>query len=241
MLRRSLLRFAAVHLAARFFAGLLRVASGDLLIPSGMEGPSPGFAYRAANHRLECAGLAERALVDVDEDAAEHNEGGDVVDNVADGDRDSSEGSCTRPQDDAGDQVRDTAADDLPKLNFLSGVEKAGVGRIHFRFAADDLVHVAHPAGIGRGPDHGLEPVQGLQCEEEDEAYAEPWMHDATEWSAAEEGSEPAEQPREIDAEAGEQREEEKERDHPVEHARVHGVAQQFSGSGWAKRGPEVT
>ena len=36
------------------------------------------------------------------------------------------------------------------------------VGRIHLRFAAHDLVHVAHPAGIGGGPDHGLEPVQGL-------------------------------------------------------------------------------
>ena len=86
-LRDATLRFAAGgHLAARFFAGLLRVASGDLLVPGGVEGPGPGFAYRASDHGLKCAGLAEGALIDVDEDSAEHNEGGDVVDDVADGD-----------------------------------------------------------------------------------------------------------------------------------------------------------
>src|SRR5208282_1514340 len=217
------------HLAAGFFAGLLRVASGDLLVPSGMKGPGPGFAYRAANHCLESAGLTERALVDVDEDSAEHNDGGDVVDDVAYGDGDSSEGSGARPQDDAGDEVRDAAAYDLPELKFLSGVEEPSVGRIHLRFAADDLSHVALPVGIGRGPDHGLEPVQCLQPEEDNEAQAEPGVHDAAEWSAAEEGSEPAKQPREIDAEAREEREEKKERDHPVDHTRVDGMAQQLS------------
>jgi hypothetical protein len=54
-------------------------------------------------------------------------------------------------------------------------------------------------------------------------------VHDAAEWSAAEDGSEPAEQPREIDAEAGEEREKEKQRDRLVEHARVHRMAQQLS------------
>jgi len=48
-----------------------------------MEGPGPGFAYRAANHRLEGAGLAERALVDVNEDSAEHNECGDIVHDIS--------------------------------------------------------------------------------------------------------------------------------------------------------------
>ena len=148
-----LLGFAAGgHLAARFFAGLLWVASGDLLVPGGVEGPGPGFAYRAANHRLEGARLAECALIDVDEDSAEHDEGGDVVYDVADGDGDSSESPCARPQDDAGDQVDDAAAYDLPELNFLPGVEEAGDGRVHFFFAAHDLLDVAHPAGIGWSP-----------------------------------------------------------------------------------------
>src|ERR1039458_3770886 len=115
--------FGGGHARARFFAGRLRVASGGWLVPSGVEGPGPGFAYRAANYCLEGTGLAECALINVYEDSAEHNECGDVVHDVADGDGDSSESSRARPHDDAGDEVRDAAADDLPELEFLSGVE----------------------------------------------------------------------------------------------------------------------
>src|SRR5664279_4879011 len=177
------LRFGwASHLAARFFAGLLGVASGDLFVPCGVKGRGPGFAYGAANHRLESAGFADRTQVDVDKDTAEHDEGGNVVDDVADGNGDSPESSRARPQDDASDQVDDAAADNLPELDFLSGVEEAGIGRIHFFFAAGDLLYFAHPARIGGSPDHGLEPVQGLQSEEEDEAHSEPRMHNAAEW-----------------------------------------------------------
>src|SRR6266849_2724227 len=92
-----LLRFAAGHLAAGFFASLLRVASGDLLVPGGVEGPGPGFAYGAANHCLECARLPDRALVDVDENSAEHDDRGDIVDDVADGDGGCAERSRAYP------------------------------------------------------------------------------------------------------------------------------------------------
>src|SRR5579864_3695093 len=86
-----------------------------------------------------------------------------------------------------------------------------------------------HPPGIGGRPDHGLEPVEGLQSKTNDEAQAEPRVHFAAERPSAEERREPAEEPGEIDTEAGEERQEEKERDHPVEHARVRGMAQQLS------------
>jgi len=154
-----LLRFAAGHLAAGFFASLLRVASGDLLVPGGVEGPGPGFADCSANHCIECARLADRAQVDVDEDSAEHDYGGDVVYDIADSYGGCAECSCPCPQDDACDQVHDAADNDFPELSFLSGVEEAGVGRIHFFFAAGDLLYVAHPLGIGCGPNHRLDPV----------------------------------------------------------------------------------
>src|SRR5208282_1568933 len=123
---------AAVHLPARFFAGLLRIASGDLLVPGGVESPGPRFAYGAANHRLEGAGLADGAQVDVDEDSTEHDERKNVVNDIADGDGRPSEGPSARPKDDASDQEGDAAADDLPELNLLTGVEEPGVGWVHF-------------------------------------------------------------------------------------------------------------
>ncbi len=175
--------FPRVHSSACFFVGLLRVAPGDLLVPCRMEGPSPRFAHRAANHGLESARLADGAQIDVDEDAAEHDEGGDVVENVADGYGDSAESRCACPEDDAGDYVDNAAGDDLPEHNLLSGVEEAGFGRIHFFFAVGDCFYVAHPARVAWGPKHGLEPIERLQGEEKDEGYAEIGVHDAAELS----------------------------------------------------------
>jgi hypothetical protein len=54
-------------------------------------------------------------------------------------------------------------------------------------------------------------------------------VHDTAELSAAEDRSEPAEEPGKIDAEAGEEREEEKEGNGPVEDAIVDGMAEEFS------------
>ena len=218
-----------IHPAVGFFAGFYRVASGDLLVPGGVEGPSPSFAYCAADHGLEGPGFADRALIDVDEDSAEHDEGGDVVEHVADGDGGSAEIFGSAPEDDAGDHKDDASADDLPELNFLSGIEEACIGGVHFLFAADNLLHVAHPAGVGGSPGHGAKPVEGLQSEEEDEADAEIGVHDAAERASAKDGREPAEQPWEVDTKAGEEGEEKEERDRPVNDAGVDRMAQEFS------------
>src|SRR5208282_120617 len=145
------------------------------------------------------------------EDSAELNDGGDVVENVTDGDGDSAESLCARPEDGAADDVDDAAGDDLPEHYLLPGVEEAGFGRIHFFFAAGNCFYAAHPARVAWGPEHKLEPVEDLQGEEEYEGYSEVGVHDAAELSAAEDGREPAEEPGKIDAETGEEREEEKE------------------------------
>src|SRR5208282_767382 len=127
---------------ARLLTGLDRVTSGDALVPRRMKRPRPGFAHAATNHRLKRAGLADCALVDVDEDSAEHDEGGDVVENVADGYGVSAESWCACPEDCAGDYVHDAAGDDLPEHDLLSGVEEVGFGRIHFFFATGDCFYV---------------------------------------------------------------------------------------------------
>ena len=148
---------------------------------------------------------------------------------IADGDRSPAKIFCATPQNSACDDEDDAAADDLPELNFLPGIEKAGLGRIHFFFVAHDFVDVAHPLCVSRGPEHGREPVEHLKSEEKDEAQAEPGMHLAAERASAEERREPAEQPRQINAEAREECQKKEERDCPVQHPRVHRMPQQFS------------
>src|ERR1700679_253481 len=67
--RRSAL---GVHLPLRLFASLHRIASRNLFIPGRMEGPSPSFGDRPANHAMESPGHPNRAQVDVDDDCPDY-------------------------------------------------------------------------------------------------------------------------------------------------------------------------
>jgi hypothetical protein len=91
------------------------------------------------------------------------------------------------------------------------------------------VFHPLHPAAIARAPRHRDQLIQSLQAEEEYEAESEPRMQHAGHGSAAEQGSEPAEDPRHVDSEARDQCEEEKDSVSPVQEARVGAVAQEFS------------
>jgi hypothetical protein len=111
-------------------------------------------------------------------------------------------------------------------LRFLAPVEKARLGRFHFLLAADDLAEIFHPPGIGGSPRHRLDPVQHLQSEENNESQSEPWMHQAAQRAASEDGSEPPEKPKEGNAETSEHRQEKQECDHPMQEARAHAMTQ---------------
>src|SRR5437870_2460451 len=154
-----------------------------------MESPCPSFTYGPTGHCLERARLAERAQAEVHEDAAQHDEGGNVLQDVTDGDRPAPEGAGSGPENDARNKVDDTARDDFPVLNLLAGVEKAGVGGLHLFGTADDAPDVPHPARIPRSPAHGLDPIQCLQGEECHEGNTEPGMQGAAEGAPAEDGS----------------------------------------------------
>src|SRR5260221_13005195 len=105
------------------------------------------------------------------------------------------------------------------------GVEEPGCRRIHLFFDGGDLLDIAHPSGIGCGPKHELEPVQDLECKEENEGDTKIWVQGAGELSPTEDGRDPVEQRRGIKREAGEEGEEEKERDRPRQEARLQGKA----------------
>src|ERR1039458_9934136 len=116
------------HSSTLFFAGLPGIASSNFFVPCGMKGPGPRLAHRAADHRLESARLAEGALIDVDKNSAQHNERRDVMQHVADGDRNSSKRPSARPHHNARDQVDHAPDHNLPELNFLPGIEESGFG-----------------------------------------------------------------------------------------------------------------
>src|ERR1035437_5351000 len=114
-----------------------------------MECPRPGFTNRTANHGLKRAGLADGAEINVNEDSAEHNHSGDIVQHVADRDRPTSKRARALPKNNPGDHKNHGASYDLPELPFLSGIEEAGIGRIVFFFPADDFPEIAHPPRVG--------------------------------------------------------------------------------------------
>src|ERR1700724_3467693 len=117
-------RLFALELAALpgLLTGLHRVAAGHLFVPGRMERPGPGFADRTPKHRLESSWLADSAEINVNEDAAEHDHGGNVVQDVADRNRPASKSSSTRPQHDPGEYKNHASDNDLPELRLLSGI-----------------------------------------------------------------------------------------------------------------------
>src|ERR1700746_1289166 len=116
--------------SASFLQCLLRVAAGDFSVPGGVMGPGPGLSYRPSGHGLHGARLADGAEVNVNEDAGQHNQGRDVVNDVADGDGPAAE-DFGEPHDHSCDDIGNAAADDLPEHRFLAGIEEANVGRLN--------------------------------------------------------------------------------------------------------------
>src|SRR2546429_6876458 len=91
-----------------------------------MESPCPGFGDRATGHGVEGAGLTKGAQVHVNEDPEEHDERGNVVQDVADGYRDATKGAGPNPQDYSRNQEHYRADRNLPELHLLTGVEEPG-------------------------------------------------------------------------------------------------------------------
>src|SRR5580765_8220818 len=180
---------------SRFFAGFNRITPGDFLVPRRMKCPRPRFANGAANHRLKCAGLSDRAQVNVNEDTAQHNHRGNIVQHIAHGDGPASASVSTHPQTDSCDNEDHTASDDLPELCLLSAVEEAGFGMLLLFFSSHNIAEIPHPPRVRSRPLHGLNPVQHLQSEEDHKSHTEPRMHRAAERPSSKNRSEPAEKP----------------------------------------------
>src|SRR5579863_675346 len=100
-----LLRASEPALTPRFFARLNGIAPRHFLVPRWMECPCPSLANCPTNHCLKGSRLADCAEIDVNEDSAQHDERGDVVQDVAHGHSPSSERARSHPQNDSCDQV----------------------------------------------------------------------------------------------------------------------------------------
>src|ERR1035437_7606533 len=190
---------------------------------------SPTFAYRVARHRLNGSGLATGDEIEVEKNPKQHDERRYIVDHIRDRDQDAPE-NLRQPHNDAGNDIGDAAANNLPELEFLASIEEADIGGFRGIRFRDIFLHALHPARVSGSPAHHAKPVQRLQSEEDHEAQAEPGKQEAGRRAPAAQRSEEAEDPRQIDSEARQQSQEEEDPDHPVQKARVHGMAQQFAG-----------
>ena len=221
-----------------------RIPAGDRAIPRGMMGPRPALLDRAARHRLERTGLRRRALVDMNDEAAQHQERREVMQHVAGGDRQPPERS-RKPQRDSGDQEQYGAPDDRPEVDLLAGVEEPdvlGLERLRVRHVR---LQMLQPSAIVARPGHGSEPVQNLQREGRHKSEAEPRMEEPRHRAAAEERHQPAREPGAVNSESGKEREDEKDRVAPMHDAAVRGMTKQFvfadHDHGLGSFGPSVT
>src|SRR5207249_11707927 len=103
----------------------------------------------------------------VNKDSAQHDNGGDVVQNIAERHRNWSEGSCSRPENDPGDEIDDAPNHDLPELHLLASVEEACIWRVKLFLTRNGATQAAHPGAVCLSPRHWLQPVQSLEREEE--------------------------------------------------------------------------
>src|SRR5438132_1123049 len=104
----------------------------------------PAVLDRAARHRTEGARLRGRAFVDVNDEADEHYEGGDIVKDVSDGEGRPAE-RLWKPHRDSRDEEDDHARDDRPEVDLLAGVEEIDVLRFERVRVRNVFLQAAHP------------------------------------------------------------------------------------------------
>src|SRR5436190_703288 len=61
-----------------------RIATRDCSIPGRMMRPGPSVLHGAANHRLKSAWLVSRAFIDVNDEASQHQQCGQIMNHIID-------------------------------------------------------------------------------------------------------------------------------------------------------------
>ena len=89
--------------------------------------------------------------------------------NIANRHRNLPKCSCSRPENDPGDEIDDAPNYDLPELRLLAGVEEAGIWRVKLFLTRNVATQMTHPCAVRLSPRHWLQPVQSLERKEEDE------------------------------------------------------------------------
>src|SRR5205809_6442553 len=58
------------------------IASCHRPVPAGMMCPGPHLSYSPVNHRAKCSRLMSRALIDVNDEATQHNQRRDIMKHI---------------------------------------------------------------------------------------------------------------------------------------------------------------
>src|SRR5262249_9176638 len=180
---------------------LAGISTGNLAIPSGMMSPGPFIGHRASNHRMKCPRLLCRPFVYVDDEASQHRQCRDVVQDIADSNQHPAK-NFREPHEDPRKQEHCRRPEYHPKIHLLARVEESDVRRLELLLVQRVFFHSPQPPAIAPGPAHRLDPVEKLERKSYHEADAKPWVQKPGHCSPAKQRRQELEKPRRIDPHA---------------------------------------
>src|SRR6185369_14453243 len=109
---------------------------------------------------------------DVNDEAGEHQERGQIVNDVTHRYHPPSH-QIVKPHQQSGDQKQDAAHNNRPEIEFLTAIEKSDLLGLESVFISDVVAHLSHPTPIHFCPRHRRHPIEELEKEEDIEQQTE--------------------------------------------------------------------
>src|SRR5262249_5322335 len=158
--------------------------------PRGVMRRCPLTSDRAASHRAKGSGLEYRAHIHMQDEAAQHSERGDVVQDPTDGDENPAK-DLRKPHNDAGQQEKYAAPYRHPEVQLLTSIEEADIIRRTLLCIGGVLLYLLHPFCVRIRPGHYRTPVLDFDEQKKQEGQTEPRVEKACHRTAPKERSNP--------------------------------------------------
>src|SRR5262245_13576289 len=115
------------------------------------------------------------ALVDMNNEARQHHQGGEVMKHIADY-YDPPGHKVIKPHEQSSDQKYESADRDGPKIELLATIEETGILRLDVVSIGRVVFQPPSEFAIGGGPGHRRKPIDELKKKEDREYQTEPGM-----------------------------------------------------------------
>src|SRR5689334_12967413 len=127
-----------------------------------MVRPGPTVSNGSIDHRAKRARLMRRAFIHVNDEAGQHHERGEIVNDKTYRD-DPSRHRIVEPHQDPGNQEQNRADSNSPEVKLLTAIKKPDVVRFDPIFVRSVLSNPSHPTSISFAPGHRGEPIDELE------------------------------------------------------------------------------